>query len=272
MLIIDMIVMKEGDLMTVHSLDLRYQLENVIKDEYNKFYAVIYRITGTHQDTEDVLQNSFLKAFSYIDKFKGKSTLSTWLYRIAINESYSYMKTWSKMPVVAMIEEMNITDDLFYNQIKCEPAIDDELITEEIREQCIHGFLKCISKQRRIVFLLKTTLNLKNKEIGEILEISENNAKVQLHRARKQLQEMFEQRCSLIDSDKPCKCHYWVKYMRDNNLDIPEGYHQIKNDKLMSEFFKKMDSIKRIAYLYQVENTMDKEAFINKIKKSIETL
>lgn len=207
--------MKEGDLVTEQSLDLRYQLENIIEQEYNKFYAVIYRITGRHQDTEDVLQNSFLKAFMNIDKFKGKSALSTWLYRIAINESYSYMKNWSKMPVVAMIEELNITDDAFYKQIKYEPAIDDELITEEIREQCIRGFLKCVSKQKRVVFLLKTTLGLKNKEIAEILEISENNAKVQLHRARKQLQEMFEQRCSLIDPDKPCKCHYWVKYMRD---------------------------------------------------------
>jgi len=272
MLTLDMIVMKEGDVVSVHSLDLRYQLENVIEDEYNKFYAVIYRITGTHQDTEDVLQNSFLKAFINIDKFKGKSNLSTWLYRIAINESYSYMKTWKKLPVVSIIEENNITDDLFYKQFKNEPSIDDELIIEEIREQCIRGFLKCMPKQRRVVFILKTSLDLKNKEIAEILEISESYAKVQLYRARKQLQEMFEYRCSLIDPSKPCKCHFWIKYMRDNNLPIPDGHHQIKNNTLHSEYFKKMESIKKIAYLYQVENTMNKEAFIKKIKKSIEIL
>lgn len=254
------------------AINLKQQLEKMMDEEYEKFYAVIYRITGTHQDTEDVLQNSFIKAFCNIDQFKGKSKLSTWFCRIAINESYRFMKIWHKLPVVSIVEEMDVTEDVFFRGLEYEREIDDALIVEEMREKCMRGFLNCIPKQRRVVFLLKNSLELKNKEIAEILETSESNVKVMLHRARKQLQEMFEYRCSLIDPTKPCDCYLWIKFMKDHSLPIPEGHHQIKNDELVSEHFRRMATLKKIAYLYQVENTMDKETFIKKIKKKIENV
>ena len=253
--------------MTDISMDMRSQLEDLIRLEYEKFYSVVYRITETHQDTEDVLQNSFMKAFRNIEKFKGKSKLSTWVYRIAINESYRFMKTLSKLPVVSITDDLNMTEEVFFQSLEYEQSMDDELIVEEIREKCIHGILNCVSKKMRVCFLLKTYTGLKNKDIAEVLEVTEGNVKTMLHRARKQLKEMFEMRCSLIDPQKPCKCHLWIKYMKDHDLPIPEGHKVYKKKELLTMHYKNMSALEKIHYLYQVDNAIDKESFLKNLKE-----
>ncbi|PKM66557.1 MAG: hypothetical protein CVU95_11290 [Firmicutes bacterium HGW-Firmicutes-2] len=252
--------------------DLIKELENIVEQDYDKFYAIVYRITESHQDTEDVLQNSFLKAYKNLKNFRKQSKLSTWFYRIAINESYRYMQSWNKLPVIAIVEDLNINETTFFGNLEYDENFVDVLIVEEMREKCIRGFLKCVPQKMRVVFLLKTCIDLKNKEIAEILEIKENNVKVLLHRARKQLKEMFEYRCNLIDPSKPCKCYLWIKYMKDNNYPIPEGHNQYKNNELVTIHFKNMSKLKKMHYLFQVENTMDKDTFIAKIRTLSEIL
>ncbi|TCO67889.1 RNA polymerase sigma factor [Marinisporobacter balticus] len=253
-------------------IELSKQLEFHIQTNYEKLYSLIYRMTENHQDTEDVLQNTFIKAYSNIDNFKKKSKLSTWVYRIAINEGCRYLKSWNKLPLIAITEEQGVSEETFFKGLEYEPSIDDELIVEDMREKCIHGFLKCIPKKMRICFLLKSCLQLKNKDIAEVLEISEDNVKVTLHRARQKLKDMFEMRCSLIDPQKPCKCYLWIKFMRDHNLPLPSGHDQFKNDDLLKRHFKNMSVLRKIDYLYHAEGKMSKIEFISKLKNLSEIL
>ena len=253
-------------------LELSKKLELLIQTDYEKLYGLIYRITENHQDTEDVLQNTFIKAYSNIHKFESKSKLSTWVYRIAVNEGYRYLNKWNKLPVITITENRGISEETFFKGLEYEPNIDDELIMEEMREKCLHGFLKCIPKKMRICFLLKSCLELKNKDIAEVLDISEDNVKVTLYRARKNLKDMFEMRCSLIDPGRPCKCYLWIKFMRDNNLPLPTGHDQFKNDDLLKHHFKNMSLLRKIDYLYHVEEKVSKVQFINSLKKVAEIL
>ena len=70
------------------------ELTQVFEAQYKKLFGVgIPEMTENVQDTEEVLQNIFIKAYSNLGKFRGDSKLSTWLYRIAVNESYDYMKS-----------------------------------------------------------------------------------------------------------------------------------------------------------------------------------
>lgn len=71
---------------------LQTEYINLIETKYSKFYSVVYRITENYQNTEEALQNAFLAAYKNLNKFQGKSKLSTWLYRIVINESQRFMK------------------------------------------------------------------------------------------------------------------------------------------------------------------------------------
>jgi RNA polymerase sigma-70 factor (ECF subfamily) len=115
-------------------------------------------------------------------------------------------------------------------------------------------------------------LELKISEIAELLDISNGNVKVLLYRGRKYLRELFEMRCSLIDPKKPCKCHLWIKFMKDHDLEMPKGYEQPKVDELKKEHFKNLNTIKKINYLYMVDPKYKKEDFIRNMKKIIDIM
>ena len=97
--------------------------------------------------------------------------------------------------------------------------------------------------------------------------MSVENVKVTLFRGRKQLQELFEMRCSLIDPQKPCKCQLWIKFMKDHGLPLPTGYQQPKTDELRKEHFKNLSSLKRSTIYIPVEQKCDKKEIADKIKK-----
>ncbi len=96
--------------------ELQQELENIYSENYSKLYACVFRMTGNHQDTEDVLQNSFMKAFKNLDQFKENSKLSTWVYRILLNESYRYFETIKKqnLPLIRITGELGISEGEFY--------------------------------------------------------------------------------------------------------------------------------------------------------------
>jgi RNA polymerase sigma factor, sigma-70 family len=243
------------------------QLEQLFTDNYSKLYSVVFRMTGNHHDTEDVLQNSFIKVYQNLNKFQGNAKLSTWIYRIVMNECYRFFDYSKKLPLIRITTQLGISEDVFFQSIDYVPNLEDNLIIEEMREKCLQGFLRCLPKKQRVCILLKNFLNLKNQDIAEVLDVSVDNVKVLLHRGRKKLQEFFEMRCSLIDPQKPCKCHLWIKFMNDHNLPLPEGYGQIKNEELKQEYFKNLSVLNKIDYLYKVDERLTKEQFIDKLKK-----
>ena len=137
---------------------IQEELTQVFEEQYKKLFGVVYRMTENVQNTEDVLQNVFINAYTNLGNFRGDSKLSTWLYRIAVNESYDYLKSWSKLPVVMISEEYSMTEREFFESIEYVPNQDDNLIIEEMREKCLRGFLRCIPEKMRVCFLLKTCL------------------------------------------------------------------------------------------------------------------
>lgn len=248
--------------------ELTIGLEQVFHDNYRKLYSCAYRMVGSHQDTEDVLQNTFLKAYKNLDKFRGESKLYTWVYRILVNESYRYFEYYERLPVTRITEDLGMSEREFFRSIEYTPDYDDNLIVDEMREKCLQGFLKCLPQTQRACFILKSCLRLKIKDIAEILDMSPENVKVTLHRGRKNLRELFEMRCSLIDPEKPCKCYLWIKFMRDHNLSIPSGHYQAKTEQFKKEHFKNLSLLRKIDYLYTVEEKLTKEQFINKLKET----
>ncbi len=247
--------------------NLKKEISLVFEEQYEKLFGMVYRMTENIQDTEDVLQNVFIKAYSNIEKFRGDSELSTWIYRIAVNESNRYMQTWNKLPVIQISENLGLSEKDFFESLEYTQNPDDNLIVEEMREKCLRGFLRCIPQKMRVCFLLKTCLELKNKEIAAVLNITEANVKVLLHRGREKIKEMFEYRCNLIDPTKPCKCYLWIKFMRDNGLPLPENGINYRSKELEEEHFKNMNTMKQIEYLYKVEHEYTYEEFLNRLQK-----
>ncbi|MDO8969613.1 MAG: sigma-70 family RNA polymerase sigma factor [Saprospiraceae bacterium] len=153
-------------------------------------YRVALQILGDDQDAEDVLQETYIKAFRALPDFEGRSSLTTWLYRIAVNEALMLVRKRKPQPISieestpfdpeAESEEMQIVD------FCCLP--ENELLSSESR-----GFLdqavRNLPENLRVVFVMRDLEGLSIQETAQALNLSENNVKTRLLRARLRLRQ-----------------------------------------------------------------------------------
>ena len=183
-------------------VDLEYSLEKVQSGDRAEFAKLInahsdhifrlaIKILGNEQDAEDVLQNTFLKAFEKIDSFEGRSSVSTWLYRIATNEALMLIrKQKPEMNISELVNEDNEEIDAPVQFIDWCCLPEGELLSDETRkimDKAIHE----LSDALRIVFILRDIEGLSIRETSQVLELSETAIKTRLLRARLKLREML---------------------------------------------------------------------------------
>jgi RNA polymerase sigma-70 factor (ECF subfamily) len=146
-----------------------------------RIMTLTLQIAQNKEDAEDIYQETFVKVFKNISKFRFESDIYTWIYRIAVNTAYNYKRKQSKMIVVEPKEE-NGYDFLDW--------IYDPQSNEDNREELIMAInqsLLTLSHQQRTVFILKHLQQLKIKDIANILDLSDGTVKKYLFRAMKKL-------------------------------------------------------------------------------------
>jgi RNA polymerase sigma-70 factor (ECF subfamily) len=158
-----------------------------------KYSAQVYRlalkILNDPQDAEDVLQETFIKAFHSLASFEGRSRLSTWLYRIAVNEALMLVR--KRKPDVVLIDQEKEDDEGQTEPVEivdwcCLPEAD--LLSSESRK-FLDQAIDTLSPALRAVFLLRDVEGLSVRETAETLNISEVAVKTRLMRARLKLRE-----------------------------------------------------------------------------------
>jgi RNA polymerase sigma-70 factor (ECF subfamily) len=176
-----------------------------IYDEYhNKLLCYLQRMVGKN-DAEDVVQDVFLKINKALQNFKGESSLSTWVYRIATNAALDRLHSRPSRESKQNIS-LSIIEDEFEAENKdvCmqekELSAEREVIRTEMNE-CIREFVDKLPENYRTVIILSELKDLKNLEIAEILGISLDAVKIRLHRARLKLKEEFETGCSFYHNE-----------------------------------------------------------------------
>jgi len=159
----------------------------------DKIYRLALKMLGNVQDAEDVLQETFIKAFNNIDGFEGRSQITTWLYRIAMNEALMLLRKRKRL--LTNIDAGIEMDDgeVIPKQIVdwcCLP--EKELMTAET-QQIISQAVDTLSEANRAAFLLRDVEGLSTREAADVLGISESALKVRLLRARLALREELTQ-------------------------------------------------------------------------------
>ena len=152
-------------------------------------YRLGLRMLGTPQDAEDVLQNTFINALTHIQNFEGRSSLATWLYRIAANEALMMIR--KKKPEVNLddVEGGDEDEDLKPTQFVDWSALpEDELLSGE-GKKFLDEAIRTLPESLRIVFLLRDVEGLSIKEAADALNLTETNVKTRLLRARMVLRE-----------------------------------------------------------------------------------
>lgn len=157
------------------------------------YSAMIYRLAlkllADPQDAEDVLQETFMKAFHHLPEFDGRSQIATWLYRIAVNEALMLLRR--KKPGALSIDEPSEEDDDITQPIQivdwcCLP--ENELLSAEARAYLDRAVAQ-LSPNLRAVFLLRDVEGLSTQQTAEALNLSETAVKTRLSRARLRLRE-----------------------------------------------------------------------------------
>jgi RNA polymerase sigma-70 factor (ECF subfamily) len=152
-------------------------------------YHVALHILGDEQDAEDVLQETYLKALRSLPTFEGRSSLMTWLYRIAVNEAL--MAVRRRKPQALSVEEPDSDDESDSSEMEivdfcCLP--EGELLSAESR-RALDQAVQHLPANLRVVFVMRDTQGLSIQDTAEALGLSENNVKTRLLRARLRLRQ-----------------------------------------------------------------------------------
>ncbi len=182
-------MMKTDDQLLIQQLldpqTQRRAFERVVRDYSEPLYWQVRRIVLTHEDANDVMQNVFIKAWTHLDDFRRDSKLSTWLYRIAINESIDFMRRQKKMDMVN-------SDDVesgVANMLMADDYFDGDATEAQLQEA-----IAKLPDVQRTVFTLRYYEDMKYSDISKILKTSEGALKASYHIAVKKISEFFKQR------------------------------------------------------------------------------
>jgi RNA polymerase sigma-70 factor (ECF subfamily) len=158
---------------------------SLVKLYQERLYWHIRKIVMDHDDADDVLQNTFMKVWRSIDKFREESTIYTWLYRIATNESITFINSNKRRSLVPM----NDTSEFLMNNLTSDPYFDGDEIQLRLQE----AILKLPEKQR-IVFNMKYYDEMKYEDMSQVLETSVGALKASFHHAAKKIEEYLKNR------------------------------------------------------------------------------
>ena len=153
-------------------------------------YNLALKLLGDEQEAEDVLQETFLSAFRAIDRFEGRSKLSTWLYRIAYNASLMYLRKRDRMTTFSLDRPFGDEEQEGESPVRhledWSAVPDDQLLTAEARHVMDRAVAE-LPESLRSTFVLRDIQGLSGAETAEVLGITVQAVKNRLHRARLRL-------------------------------------------------------------------------------------
>lgn len=150
----------------------RQKVFPMIVDQYSQsLYWKIRSIVLTHEDTDDVLQNTFLKAWKSLPTFQGKAKLSTWLYRIAINESLDFLRHQKTAVLSSADADLSVANRL----------LADDYFDGDKSQAVLQEAIATLPDVQRMVFTLRYYDEMKYSEISGILGTSEGSLKASYH-------------------------------------------------------------------------------------------
>ena len=161
----------------------RQGFELMVRQYSEQLYWQVRRIVLTHEDSDDVLQNAFLKAWSNIDTFHGDSKIFTWLSRIAINEALDFTRKQKRALKISTDDaDMNIA-----NQLMADDYFDGDETEAQLQEA-----IASLPDVQRTVFNLRYYEEMKYSEISKVLGTSEGGLKASYHIAVKKITDFFK--------------------------------------------------------------------------------
>jgi RNA polymerase sigma factor (sigma-70 family) len=186
----------------------REALEKLILRHQAWIYNIAVRMVFQPQDAEEVTQEVLIKAITRLSMFRGDSQFRTWLYRITANHVLNMKRRGGEarpQTFAAYAAAINNTPDLDLPDPRSVP-VDVPLLVEEAKIACTTGMLLCLDRKQRLIFTLGEILGASDSVGSEILEMTADNFRQCLARARRDLYQFMNNQCGLVNTNNPCRC------------------------------------------------------------------
>ena len=152
----------------------------IVKRYQEKIYWQIRRMVIRHEDADDVMQNVFIKAWNGLDNFREDAKLYTWLYRIAVNETLSYLEQQKKRSSVSFED----VSEALENRLESEKGFDENQAVWKLQKA-----IQQLPEKQRVVFNLRYFEEMPYEQMSEVLETSVGALKASYHHAVKKIED-----------------------------------------------------------------------------------
>jgi RNA polymerase sigma factor (sigma-70 family) len=198
---------EDGTLVERARSGAREALEALIARHQAWIYNIAIRMLYHPQDAEDATQEILVKAFTRLGSFEGRSSFRTWLYRIAVNHVLN-TKRGRREPALTFGcygHGLDTTPDFDPPDERTVP-VDVRLLVDEARMTCTAGMLLCLDREQRLAYILGEIFEVTDAVGAELLDMSRENFRQRLARARRDLHSFMNDKCGLVNRANPCRC------------------------------------------------------------------
>ncbi len=175
---------QDKEILHLYRLENKEKAFNILVENYKRpLYWHIRKIVVAHSDADDVLQNTFIKVWKNLATFREEAKLSTWIYRIATNESLNFLNSARKSKLMPI----NNIQEYLLDNLASDPYINGEEIEIKLQEAIIR-----LPEKQRLVFNMRYFDNIKFDDMAKILNTSSGALKASYHHARKKLEQFLK--------------------------------------------------------------------------------
>ena len=249
-------------------------LEKVLSEINDFIFNLSLRMLGTIHDAEDATQEILIKVMLNLSSFKKESAFRTWVYKIAVNYLFDYKKS--------MFYKYPLSFEYYADDIKA-GYIDDEDIFEgdknelskELKLSCTNVMLQCLDAKSRCVFIIGTMFGVDSKTAGEILDMTPENYRQILHRARKKMAMFLSEYCGLSGTGS-CNCKkrigYAVSQHRLDPKDLEYSKLETLDEDILEYYMKSMEAFDEKITVFEdlpkYNSNINMKSFINDLVTS----
>ncbi|WP_066634489.1 RNA polymerase sigma factor [Desulfolucanica intricata] len=180
---------KQGDLDAFEQLVRRYE---------NKIYNICYRFMGNHADASDLAQETFIRLYKALPKFRGESGFMTWLYRICGNVCRDELRRQQRRQKVFLDESSN--GPVLSASIRSQDLLPEEMLERQELKLMIQSCMNSLSEDHRLILILREIQGLSYEELAEVLDCTLGTVKSRLSRARLALKEIISAEPELLST------------------------------------------------------------------------
>lgn len=262
---------KNGDRAALEKLILRHQAW---------IYNIAVRMVFQPHDAEEVTQEVLVKVITKLSTFRGESKFRTWLYRIAANHVLNMKRRSAEtqeLTFAAYGAAIDDTPDLDLPDPRSVP-VEVPLLVEEAKIGCTMGMLLCLDRKQRLIFTLGEILGASDTVGGEVVEMTADNFRQCLARARHDLYRFMNNQCGLVNRDNPCRCAKKTRgFIEQGHVDphhllfVPQHVERVKG--VAAETVRAIEDLveEQHAAIYRAHPFLEPSDQINWLRRILES-